>query len=220
MDPLNPADISFTFSAISTPSMRPGSTWLSYWILGVVCCEGLGQFLWVGTGPPAALPAFVAGIPRPLVVGGALGLFQSLVLARWLKGGSDWWLPTSIGVIVGNFLASHLHPNWPIAAWLPGAAATGFIMAVGQWLVMRRSLRRSAGWIVLCPCAKMAGAMIASWGVFLAAHASASPATKLLMVRGGALIGLALTDGWLLGAALRGMLGPGNYRGPKLRFPS
>ena len=200
--------------------MRPGSTWLSYWILGVVCCEGLGQFLWVGTSPPAWLPSFIAGIPRPLVVGGALGLFQSLVLFRWLKGGGDWWLPTSIGAILGSFLSSHLHPNWPIAAWLPGAAVVGFVTGAGQWLVLRRLLRRSAGWVILCPSAKVAGALVGAWGVLLAGHAVHSPSSQMLVARGASLLGLALTDGWLLGAALRGMLGPGNYRGPKLRFPA
>jgi hypothetical protein len=141
-------------------------------------------------------------------------------LFRWLKGGGDWWLPTSIGIIVGNFLSLHLHSGWTGAAWLPGAAITGFVTGLGQWLVMRRSLRRSAGWILLCPCAKMAGALVASLGLSIAAHAATSPAMRLLVTRGIALIGLALTDGWLLGAALGGMLGPGNYRGPKLRFPS
>ncbi len=216
MTPRTPTDISFTFSAVSTPAMRPDSSWLSYWILGVLCCGGLGRFLWVGGAPPA----FVAAIPRPLAVGAALGVWQSLLLVRWLKGGGDWWLPTLAGVLLSSFLAAHLLPDWTIAAWLPGAAAAGLVTGLGQWLVLRRTLRRSAGWILLCVGAKVAGALATSGGLLLAdgPFASASPATRLVVAQGISLIGQTLTDGWLLGAVLGALLGPGNRRGPKLTF--
>ena len=67
MERNDPGNISFTFDALPTPAMRPGSSWLSYWILGVLCCEGLGQFLWVD-GPPAFIPSFIAGVPRALAL--------------------------------------------------------------------------------------------------------------------------------------------------------
>ncbi len=219
MERNDPGNISFTFDALPTPAMRPGSTWLSYWILGVLCCEGLGQFLWVD-GPPVAIPAFIASIPRPLVVGGALGLWQSALLFRWIKGGGDWWLPTALGLILGNFLASRLHPGWTVAAWLPGAALTGFVTGFGQWLILRRTLRRKAGWILFCTCSKIAAMLVASWGILLAGSqlVAVQPELKLVLTRGIALVGLGLTDGWLLGTVLGRLLGPGNRRGPQLRL--
>ena len=39
--------------------MRPGPTWLGYWILGVLLCEGLGQLLWVATAPTFLPPTLV-----------------------------------------------------------------------------------------------------------------------------------------------------------------
>ncbi|MHB8417071.1 MAG: hypothetical protein ACYDCL_03280 [Myxococcales bacterium] len=221
MERLGPADVTFTFSSIKTPSMRPGSSWLSYWILGVLFCEGLGKFLWVDTGLPAVLPGFIAHLPRSVVVGGLLGLWQSLILFRWLKGGGDWWLPTLIGPLLGRLLAEPVHLPWIAAvSWLPGAAAIGLVTGVGQWLILRRTLRRCARWILLCPCAKIAAGLVASASLAASPLASASSETRLLAIRGVGLLGLALADGWLLGAVLRGMLEPGNYRGPRLRFPS
>ena len=173
----------------------------------------------MGGRPPATLlPSFIADIPRPLVVGGALGLWQSIVLWRWLKGGGDWWLPTSVGVIVGSFLASHLTVGWTVAALAPGSR--------GHRLRDRRRPVAHPAPVAApqrhldpdLPRGEDRRRLDRGLAPLLAGHQS--PPTQLLLGRGLALVGLALTDGWLLGSALRGMLGPGNYRGPKLRFPS
>lgn len=221
MEKLGPQDISFTFSAMTTPTMRPGASWLSFWILGVLCCEGLGQTLWIVSPPPAWLPAPLLSIPRPLVVGGALGLWQALLLFRWIRHGADWWVPTTVGVIVAAWFSVHPPFAWFASHALAGPTVGGAVMGLGQWLLLRATVRRSFIWVPASALSRAAAVFLASTGAALwRGPLARSPAsTKLLALQGFALLGLTLTDGWALGALLRVLLGPGNRRGPKLRFP-
>ena len=68
--------------------------------------------------------------------------------------------------------------------------------------------------------AKVGAAMATAGGLALVeSHfATESPELKLVIARSVSLLGLALTDGFLLGVVVRGLLGPGNRRGPRLKF--
>jgi hypothetical protein len=220
-----PNDFSFTFSTIKTPGMRPRPSWLLLWILGIAVCEGLREFLWADKSLHLVLPAAIAQVPRSLAAAIAIGVWQSFLLFRWLKGGGDWWLPTLVGLALGDFLAARVVFTWTVGGWvvpqwLPAAALAGLAAALGQWLVLRQTLRRSYLWLLAVPCARMLRAALVIWGGGISAGwvaAMAAPnrvvAARLLVVAAAT-----LTDGWLLGWILYGLLGPGDRRGPQLRL--
>ena len=142
-----------------------------------------GEFL--GFSVPAFAGAMTADAPEVVAVvsilaaggveGAALGLAQASVLTRAVPAldGRRWVYATSVAAVVAYAIgllpsiAANLLPGWPI--WLLAGAGlilgTVLLLTIGtaQWLVLRRTMPRSASWIVTT-----AAAWIVGLSVFLA----------------------------------------------------
>ena len=130
-----------------------------------------------------AVLSFLSGILIAILV----GMLQWLVLRRYVRWAKQWWIATSVGWIVGSFIASYaafpILAAHPLTVSLTIDAVTLTVMmgvvGVFQWLVLRRHVRR-AGWWVL---ASIAGPLIAeSVGIYAGFYVA--------MFAGGILAGL------------------------------
>ncbi|GGS28527.1 hypothetical protein [Actinokineospora fastidiosa] len=135
---------------------------LRRWI-GVVTAAEFGGFLL-----PAAVGAITAdaaaGVAVPALVaagaveGAALGLGQAAVLRAVVPGLSvpRWVGATAAAAAVAYLLG--LLPSILLSPWaLTGLAALPLTIGFAQWLVLRRHVRRSAGWIAVTAMAWVAG---------------------------------------------------------------
>ena len=107
-----------------------------------------------------------------------VGMLQWLVLRRHIRRANQWWLATSVGWIVGGYLAPYatfatLGASPPILSFnAVTATVTAAVVGAFQWLVLRGQVRR-AGWWVL---ASITGWAIGEWlglyaGLFVALYA-------------------------------------------------
>lgn len=113
---------------------RVGPGWfnpLLWWILAATAGMVLGWGLFYSPG----------GIYGGILV----GLAQWLVLARWVDGADSWVLATAAGWAV-------FHVVFWFLLWLLPWSAVGLIrgtaIALSQWLVLRRWVRRAAWWVL------------------------------------------------------------------------
>ena len=82
----------------------------------------------------------------------SVGMLQWFVLRRYVRWANQWWLATSIGWIVGGFLASYA--AFAVLGARPStlsfnavtAPVSAAVVGTIQWLVLRRHVRRAGWW--------------------------------------------------------------------------
>ncbi len=114
-------------------------------------------------------------VPRYLsvAVGGILvGVFQWLVLRRYLTRSLQWVLACLAASLAGYFVVLGAGSLDPDLGWLAGVGLYGLLAGVMQWLVLRRQVTRAgwwvpvsgAGWVAVIPVGDMIGPP--GWAVF------------------------------------------------------
>ena len=114
-------------------------------------------------------------VPRYLSVaaGGILvGVFQWLVLRRYVTGAVRWVLASLGAAVAGALLALGVGLFDADLGWVAGAGLYGTLVGVLQWLVLRRQVARAGwwvlattvGWVVAIPVGDIAGPP--GWAVY------------------------------------------------------
>jgi hypothetical protein len=117
----------------------------------------------------------------------SIAFFQWLVLRREFQGIRSWIAATTLGfaslgilpliagilrpdwpawaftlILDGKFhWLARVMPDWPLAAWLPGAVTLtmfGAVLGILQWIVLRKHCQSAAYWILISTAGWAAGA--------------------------------------------------------------
>lgn len=187
----------------------------------------VGALLWDAPGAIFLGAIVVAGAFE----GTVLGLAQALVLRRRIAGLSvrRWVIATAVAAAIAyvlGMLPSSLQDAWqgwpqPVQALSAVVLAAALLssIGVGQWLVLRRHLRRAAAWIAIT-----AGGWAAGLAVFMGiATPLWRPGQSALVVSAiGVLAGAMMAVGmaFLTGLGLLGLLGIGQAYPARNRAPA
>jgi hypothetical protein len=128
--------------------ISPGCSLFFIWIAASSIGLGLGWLL--GWWLSFRLPGVLASLTIGLVTGLVLGLFQWLLL-RASGERITWWIPVTAvtwgaGFLIGTFAASRFGLTGALFGVFSGACM-GLLVGAGQWLVMRKTSKRSVLWI-------------------------------------------------------------------------
>lgn len=161
---------------------------------------------WTGASAAGLIAGFAGAlvlvslnVPLTLLVEGAgIGLGQWLLLRRYARG-AGWWIAASaLGMQAGAVIGYVISPSslGPITLALAGSGAG---LGVGQWLLLRRYVRRAAWWIPISCTGILAPVLV---GVAFGSSVIPGPVrTMLLSPLYGGITGLALI--WLAGQRQR-----------------
>ena len=141
---------------IEHPDGKPG--W-RLWFLWTIT----GSFVWGWSMDPASfgearpfeivrfLPAIHLPVFTSIAVGGAvMGVFQWLMLRRYIGGSIRWVLASFVGVLLAAFTVGGIGSFNLDLGWMMGAVSFGFTTGLAQWWVLRRQVPRAGWWVPVC----------------------------------------------------------------------
>lgn len=169
------------------PSALAGRTLWLKWVLANALASAIGvapafigglviEALGAGMGRAAAETIVaVLNLLLEIVIAILAGMLQWLALRRYVRWANQWWPMTSIGWIVGGFLA-------PYAAFaVLGARPSGLsfsavtapvnaaVVGILQWLILRRHVRRAGWWVLASIAAGVVGERLSGYAGLLVA---------------------------------------------------
>jgi len=136
---------------------------LLHWTLQFTAAGAVIYFLAVLAGQffgPVALLAVSVALPlAAVVVGLVLGGAQRRRLAPYLSVGLGWTWATAIGLGLGLIFVTTVSlalrdvvqewtNGYKLTAFLLGAGLSGALSALGQWLILRKSLEKHHWWML------------------------------------------------------------------------
>lgn len=138
---------------VSRPDGKPG--WRLWFLWSVV-----GAFVWGWSMDPTSF-----GEPRPVVIldslpiinipeyasvaagGAVVGVFQWLMLQRYIGGSIRWLLASLVGIFLAAQVVGRVRVLDADLGLILGVCLYGLMVGVMQWLVLRRQVPRAGLWI-------------------------------------------------------------------------
>ena len=137
----------------SRPDGKPG--WRLWFLWSVV-----GAFVWGWSMDPTSF-----GKPRPVVIseslpvinipefagvaagGAVIGVFQWLMLRRYIGGSIRWLLASLVGLFLAAQIVGRVREFDADLGLILGVALYGLLAGILQWLVLRRQVPRAGLWV-------------------------------------------------------------------------
>lgn len=137
---------------VKRPGWRLWFMWFMASAIGWGVCMDVSLF---GKGQRFEFLSFLPSIDVPryesVAAGGVLvGVFQWLILRRYIRG-SAWWVLAGLGAAAAGaivvFGVGRFDSN---LGWGVGAGLYGTLAGVMQWLVLRRKVSQAGWWVLAC----------------------------------------------------------------------
>jgi hypothetical protein len=114
--------------------------WLVANVVGWVAAQGVWSLLKVLS---EMLPGYAAGF----LAGATIGAMQWLVLRGYIIKAKQWIVATIVAWGIGLAIMYYLSRIYGEYGYIIGAAITGAIVGLGQWLVLRSAIPRT--WLLI-----------------------------------------------------------------------